>query len=270
MSKHSIGQQRASPQVQDPSIRWDDAVQSQTILRNNTDARANIQVQVVTTRPHSRSSQSFAFSLYQSLASSFVATARQASVAFHSFSDVMAKLQLLLTALCASSALASPWSRNQKRGNHKDKGHIWGKHTTEGSPPGYETSTGWGYGGSTCTASTVSIVSTKTESVVSTKTETQEASTIYSTIHGVTTTLQGMTSYVTLPGSTYTSVSVSTVTQSASIGGPITECATTSYITRTAPGYNHTATETSLISAPGTTLTEYRYELSYFKARNEV
>ena len=85
----------------------------------------------------------------------------------------MAKLQLLLAGLHATSALASPWSRYQKRGGgggwggynhggHGDRGGEWGKQTTASadSPKGYglsasETSP-WGYGSTPgCEAVTV-------------------------------------------------------------------------------------------------------------------
>lgn len=169
----------------------------------------------------------------------------------------MAPLKLFAAAFYASAALASPWSRNQKRGEgwggHKNKIWGYGKTTAEASPPGYESTSVAGGWRATCLASTV--------------TETLQPSTIYVTKHASTSTLPASTIYVTghgttltLPGSTYTSVS--TIIQSASCIGPVTECATTktetSYVTRILPGYNVTATETSVITAPGTTLTEYR------------
>ena len=173
----------------------------------------------------------------------------------------MAPLKLLVAAFYTSAALASPWSRNQKRGDgwkgHKTKIWGYGKTTTEASPPGYESTSVAGGWGTTCLASTVT--ETLKQSTVTIPAET----TIYVTQHPSTLTLPASTIYVTekpsvvtLPGSTYTSVS--TVFQSASCVGPVSEGATTSYVTRTIPGYNLTATQISVITAPGTTLTEYR------------
>ena len=171
---------------------------------------------------------------------------------------------LFLAALCVSSACASPWSRNQKRGDgwgshkggHKtsDDGWGWGEKTSSGNgvPGGYGSTSAseggpWGYG-STCVASTV--------------TETEKASTV--TLPGSTVYVTGHETTVTLPGSTYTSVS--TIVKSASCSsipvGPVTECATTltqtNCVTKTAPGYNQTATETSVVTAPGKTVTAYQ------------
>lgn len=163
----------------------------------------------------------------------------------------MANVKVLLAGLYFSSAFASPGNRNPKRGGgwgeHDDHttrggGWIWGKKTTgeNGRPWGYGTTSsedgGWGYGSATaCVASTV--------------TETQAASTV--TLSGSTVYITGHETTVTLPGTTYTAVS--TVTEAAS-------CSITakSYITRTAAGYNNTPTETSIITAPGTTVTAYR------------
>ena len=160
----------------------------------------------------------------------------------------MAKFQLLVAGLCATSALASPWARNQKRdgwgSSSKSHGGPWGYGSTT-TPSAATTSASetspWGYGSSsTCEASTVT----------ETCTETQKGSTL--TIPASTVTLSG-------EGSTHTVYS--TITESAPIG-PITPCAstvtTTNYITRSAQGYNVTDTVTSVKSYPGTTVTVYQ------------
>lgn len=88
----------------------------------------------------------------------------------------MAMLKVLVAGLWATSAIASPWSRNQKRGDgwKKHDGHRTKTNhhdTTEVSPVGYGSTSeggGWGYGtSSTCSAQTV--------------TETSAASTVYIT-----------------------------------------------------------------------------------------
>ena len=172
----------------------------------------------------------------------------------------MAPLKLLVAAFYASTALASPWSRNQKRGDgwagHKTKIWGYGKTTTEASPAGYESTSIAGGWGTTCIASTLK--ETLKQSTVTIPSET----TVYISQQASTVTLPASTIYhqstVTLPGSVHTSIS--TIIQSAFCIGPVTECATTkteiSYLTRTAQGYNKTAT--SVITAPGTTTTEYR------------
>lgn len=174
----------------------------------------------------------------------------------------MATLKVVLAGLFASTAFASPWNRK------KDHDDAWKEHhghhvkswgPGEGppgyGPSGYDTSSagaGWGYGStSVCLASTV------------TETLQPSPSTVYVTRPASTVTLSHATT-ITLPASV--STSIYTVLQSASCSqvAPVTECASTvtetstSYLTRTAPGYNSTATETSIVTAPGTTLTEYR------------
>ena len=180
----------------------------------------------------------------------------------------MAILKLLVAGLWTSSAVASPWSRNQRRGDGRKKhnGHetTWGHDTTtDGGPAGYgSTSEGgsWGYGStSACSASTI------------TETLQGSTSTIYMTKEGSVTTLPASTVYittrggettVTAPGRTETSISTVSVSGLCSSAAPVTECETTvtqtGYLTRTLPGSNFTATETSIVTAPGTTATGYR------------
>ena len=82
---------------------------------------------------------------------------------------------------------------------------------------------------------------------------------------GRTVTLPGSvrTIYSTIveSGHATTVTSVSRASCSASPIGPITNCATTltetSYISKPGPGYNTTAVETSVITAPGRTVTAY-------------
>ena len=180
----------------------------------------------------------------------------------------MAIVKLLVAGLWTSSVVASPWSRNQKRGDGGKKHHghetTWGHDTTtDGSPAGYRSTSevgGWGYGStSVCSAGTV------------TETLQGSTSTIYVTKEGSVTTLPASTVYVTRPGGettitapgrTETSVSTLSVSGLCSSAAPVTECETTvtqmGYLTRTLPGSNFTATETSVVTATGTTATEFR------------
>ena len=205
----------------------------------------------------------------------------------------MAKVKLLLAGLYATSAFASPWFRNKKRGAEWDS-------TSPGGPPGGYGSTQsaaptspWGYGTtSTCQAvtvteqhqstvtlpgSTITLHGSTATPPGSTVTETRPASTV--TLSGSTVYLTGQASTVTLPGATYTSTVVHTSAASCTPIGPVTEtktgptvyvtnhasctpqapitdCAAT--VTKSLPGYNNTATETSVVTAPGTTVTTYR------------
>ncbi len=191
----------------------------------------------------------------------------------------MAKFQLFVASLCVSSVLASPWARNQKRGDGwgtQTGGHEHATGGPEGNgsqPWGYgETSSEtspWGYGTTeTCEASTVfetQGASTVTVTQVSTSVLTSVASGEVSTVTlpgSVTTIYQsGSETTVTLPGVTYTSTVIHSAPCSASQVGPVTECASTvtqtSYITKSAQGYNVTATETSVVTVPGRTITAY-------------
>lgn len=69
----------------------------------------------------------------------------------------MAKIQLLLVGLYATSAFASPWFRNKKRGEWDTTspgGQPWGYGSTESPAP----TSPWGYGTSnTCQAVTVTL-----------------------------------------------------------------------------------------------------------------
>src|ERR1700744_5665390 len=80
----------------------------------------------------------------------------------------MAKLQIFLAALCATSAFASPRARNQRRaggwgddnGSHKDKNNGWGSgKKNTGGPAAYGSTSEdsqWIYGSTTaCVATTV-------------------------------------------------------------------------------------------------------------------
>ena len=80
----------------------------------------------------------------------------------------MAKINLLLAGLYATSAFASPWFRNKKRGDG------WGTETPAGQPYGYGSTKSpaptspWGYGTtSTCEATTVTEVETRPGEYVS-------------------------------------------------------------------------------------------------------
>ena len=161
----------------------------------------------------------------------------------------MAKTKLLLAGIYAASALASPWYRNQKRGEVGGWQDHNGEQPTGGGNGQPYPQGGWGYSSTSgCVASTI--------------TETQVPSTV--TLSGSTIYLTGHETTVTLPGKTYTSISTivaSSICSSIPIA-PVTECSSTvsqtRYITRTAAGYNNTATETSILTAAGTTRTVYQ------------
>jgi hypothetical protein len=191
--------------------------------------------------------------------------------------------QLLLAGVYASSVFASPRGHDKKRSggwdshrNPSDNG--WGKQSTaNGKQP-------WGYGESSAAQSSPWGYGSTESCVASTVYETQSAATVTVTSvstsvvsdHATTVTLPGSVSTsistvyhsapantISFPGSVVTSTVVHTAQCSGSQVGPVTQCASTvtqtNYVTKSAQGYNDTATETSLITAPGRTITSYEY-----------
>lgn len=73
---------------------------------------------------------------------------------------------------------------------------------------------------------------------------------------GSTVTVTGGASTVTLPALTLTKYSTITEAASCTPVGPITACETT--VTHNVPGNNYTATATSIVTQPGTTVTAYQ------------